>query len=498
MAKDVFGIVGTTLSGTFLVECVVAEGGFGVVYRAEHVTFRAPVALKCLKIPTAITAEQHVGLLESFREEAEMLFHLSAQIPEVVRPLQADAVQLPNGILMPYIAMEWVDGTPLDSLIFTRERRGLPPLGLAESITMLTPIAHALARAHRFEATAGSTVTVVHCDLKPENVLICERGPVTAKLLDFGIAKVRALATSALGRITDVNGSRPFTPGYGAPEQWLPKTFGTTGPWTDVWGMALTLVECLIGHPPIDGDIQGMMGTALDPKRRPTPRNEGARISDDVEAVFARALAVDPRDRFTEMATFWSALERAAGVSPSFASELQRPASPSYEAVQVEARREAAPDALEFAFELDLEKNDRAATEHRGATVPYSQPIAAPSSVTTTTLPIALDLPVHELPHVHRSASSAIAGAPETRRRPAALAARPHASHVRKASGSPLARPLGIIGVGVALVLLDVGFSWALKTPAAIGPLRFRWFGALAVGLGIILALASFASTGDD
>src|SRR5207244_12528003 len=124
MVTDGFGIVGTSLSGTFQVESVVAEGGFGVVYRAEHIAFRAPVALKCLKIPGTMTADQREAFVESFREEAEMLFHLSAQIPEVVRPLHADAIALPDGNFMPYIAMEWIDGKPLDSIIIMRDDRG--------------------------------------------------------------------------------------------------------------------------------------------------------------------------------------------------------------------------------------------------------------------------------------------------------------------------------------------------------------------------------------
>src|SRR6185436_19404778 len=83
-----------------------------------------------------------------------------------------------------------------------------------------------------------------------------------------------------------------FTPAYGAPEQWLPKRFGQTGPWTDVWGLAITVVEVLTGRCPIDGDHAAMMGSAIDTVRRPTPRSEGADIPDEAEAVFVRALAV--------------------------------------------------------------------------------------------------------------------------------------------------------------------------------------------------------------
>ncbi len=87
MAEDVSGIVGSLQAAVFRVERVVAEGGFGVVYRAHHEGFRAAVALKCLKIPVAFSAEQREAFLQKFQEEGEVLFRLSALIPSVVRPL---------------------------------------------------------------------------------------------------------------------------------------------------------------------------------------------------------------------------------------------------------------------------------------------------------------------------------------------------------------------------------------------------------------------------
>ncbi|MEM9693943.1 MAG: serine/threonine-protein kinase, partial [Myxococcota bacterium] len=320
MVEDVFGIVGTTLAGTFHVEEVIAEGGFGVVYRAEHVAFRAPVALKCLKVPGTVNSTQSETFVENFREEAEILFHLSAQIPEVVRPLHADAMTTEDGVFVPYLAMEWIEGKPLDSIVIIREQDGLAPLGLRKVVRMLSPIAHALSRAHRFQVPGGAVVSVTHCDLKPENIVITEKdNPVRAKILDFGIAKARDTMRQRVGRITASEDSRPFTPSYGAPEQWVPKRYGQTGPWTDVWGMALTMVECLIGNPPIDGEMHAMMGTALDKSRRPTPGGEGVVIGEAAERVMTRALAVDPRERYQDIEEFWTAIEAAAGLPSSFA-----------------------------------------------------------------------------------------------------------------------------------------------------------------------------------
>jgi eukaryotic-like serine/threonine-protein kinase len=280
MLEDYFGIVGRTLAGSFRVEEVIAEGGYAVVYRAEHVAFRAPVALKCLKIPSTILPSQTMEFVESFREEAEILFHLSASIPEVVRPLHADVITLGDGSYVPYLVMEWVEGKPLDSIVILREQAGQPALSLQELFPMLTPIAQALSKAHRFQIPGGGTVAVIHCDLKPENIVITERdNPVRAKILDFGIAKARDAALERAGGGTEGEEARPFTPNYGAPEQWAPERYGQTGPWTDVWGMALTLTECLTGRPVIEGSLRSMMDQALRFESRPTPRNMGARVT---------------------------------------------------------------------------------------------------------------------------------------------------------------------------------------------------------------------------
>src|SRR5580700_1262919 len=122
MSDDLFGIVGTTQAGIFQVERFVAEGGFAVVYRAYHQGFRAPVALKCLKVPDAMTPEQRAAFLEKFREEGELLFRLSALVPAVVRPLHVDVLSL-DGRMVPFLALEWLDGEGLDQIVATRRKQ---------------------------------------------------------------------------------------------------------------------------------------------------------------------------------------------------------------------------------------------------------------------------------------------------------------------------------------------------------------------------------------
>jgi serine/threonine-protein kinase len=307
MAADVFGIVGSVIAGAYHVERVVAEGGFGVVYRARHEGFRAPVALKLLKVPEQNPAQQ-AEFLELFRAEAELSFRLAASLPTVVRPLHVDAFTAADGRFVPYLVLEWLEGLTLDALIKQRNLAGLPAVPLRKLVRLLTPVARALERAHNFTGPEGA-VCIVHCDLKPENLFLAQvAGEEVVKILDFGIGKVKSVASQA-GRMSQ-NGPAlmAFSPAYGAPEQWAPRHYGQTGPWTDVWGLALCIVEVLAARPIIEGDPATMMAITLDPKRRPTPRSEGVELPDGVEAVFARALALDPRARQRDAGVFWNEL----------------------------------------------------------------------------------------------------------------------------------------------------------------------------------------------
>ncbi|HEY0469446.1 MAG TPA: serine/threonine-protein kinase, partial [Polyangiaceae bacterium] len=359
MAEDVFGIIGSVIAATYHVESVVAEGGFGVVYRAHHGGFRAPVALKLLKVPQQ-NPQQQAAFLQLFRAEAELLFRLSASLPTVVRALHVDAFTSKDGRFVPYLVLEWLDGMTLDTLIATRNRANLPPIPLRKWVRLLTPVARALERAHNFTGPDGP-VSIVHRDLKPENIFIAQvAGEEQVKILDFGIGKVKSAASQVAGRMSQ-DGSTPmaFTPAYGAPEQWAPRHYGQTGPWTDVWGLALCLVEGMLGRSVIEGEPAAMMGIALDPERRPTPRNEGIDLPDAIEAVFARALSLDPRARQRHAGIFWNELVAA----------LEQPAAAA------QARTIELAEDLEF----DPSSVRRPAAAAARVSAPYSIPLAAPT-----------------------------------------------------------------------------------------------------------------------
>jgi serine/threonine protein kinase len=364
MTQDVFGIVGSVIAGAYRVEKVVAEGGFGVVYRAHHGGFRAPVALKCLKVPQNIDARHQATFLEQFRAEAELMFRLSASISTVVRPLHIDAMTTPDGSFVPFMVLEWLEGETLDGIIRRRTLAGEGPLPTRELVRLLSPVARALDRAHHFSGPQGP-VSIVHRDLKPENIFVARvAGEEVVKILDFGIGKVKSVANQVAGRASqEAGGLASFTPAYGSPEQWVPRKLGQTGPWTDVWGLGICVVEAMVGRPVIEGDHQAIMGTVLDEARRPTPRNEGVRVDDRVEAVLARALAVDPRKRYSGTGQFWNELldalklddlgePRASGPRGKLASDPRSSSPGAYAETRIATAQEP---ALELELNLETE-----------------------------------------------------------------------------------------------------------------------------------------------
>jgi serine/threonine-protein kinase len=485
VARDVFGIVGTTQAGRFKIERVVAEGGFGVVYKAQHASFRAPVALKLLKVPESMSDEAREHFFERFRAEGELLFRLSQAIPEVVRPLHVDVIDL-AGRAVPFLALEWLEGETLDRVVAKRRAGGLPPLGLYQAVKLLAPIASALARAHRFPGPDGIEC-VVHRDLKPENIFIAKIGGVEIpKILDFGIARAKSAAAEEAGRVTDGDGLTSFTPGYAAPEQWLPKRYGQPGPWTDVYGLAMTLVEVLTGHAPVAGDLATMMATTIDDVRRPTPRAEGVAIADEAEAAFAFALAVDPRERAKAIEPFWTRLERALGMPPTI---LPAPvsAAPSIEL--------ASADFVEtFSPTIDLPIPDGPPPLVRRPAIPD---LDAPGPVRDriSSRPAPANVPLTLAEEDGRYEPHALDGPLATARpkfadRPAD---EPRAPIDRFAPPPPTLidriRPSFFYAkFGVAIVIADLAYTYFQHAPLALFGFHLAWLAGPIVAIGIGIA----------
>lgn len=324
---DTFGLEGRVVAGHLKVHRVVGAGGFGTVYRATHLKLQCPVAVKCLHLSGELGEEDRVRVARSFLEEGRIMYELGRADAAIVRTLEMDVLTTSGGVQVPYLVLEWIEGQPLDELLEEERRRGRPT-PIERVLDQLEPIAHALGTAH--------DAKIAHRDVKPSNIMLTQIfGRETAKLLDFGIAKiVQEGCSSANATVRGVNEmSFGFTPRYAAPEQWIAR-FGGTGPWTDVFSFALVIIECLTTRPALVGeDAAHWMAACLDPAERPTPRARGVDLGDEVEEVFAKALAVDPRSRYQHARELWSAL-RAALPGARCAPEGGRIAVPDRTEVQ--------------------------------------------------------------------------------------------------------------------------------------------------------------------
>ncbi len=307
---DSFALVGALLDGQYRVDEVAGEGNFGVVYKGWHVNFEQPVAIKALKIPDTVGPELQRSLLAKFHEEARLSYMLSQQSLDIVRSIGFGELTTPSGLWAPFLVLEWLDGASLAADLEERRARRARGRSLEEAIALLAPAARGLAYAH--------SKRVAHRDVKPANMFLAQlpgSSQRTIKLLDFGIAKVIEEGTHAGSAPAKATAFTSFTPFYAAPEQFDPR-MGATGPWTDVYGLALVLTEVLTDQQPSSGDAMTLLRHATDPARRPTPRALGFAMSDGVHAIFARALAVDPKQRFADVGAFWGALVAASQQRP--------------------------------------------------------------------------------------------------------------------------------------------------------------------------------------
>ncbi|HXN33582.1 MAG TPA: serine/threonine-protein kinase [Polyangiaceae bacterium] len=365
MAKssDPFGLVNSTIAGRYAVEQVVGEGGFSVVYRARHTLWKHPVAIKAFRGFEALDSEARDGLLRAFVQEGAILAELSERTTAVVQARDTATLVTPGGDWVPYLVLEWLEGETLEALLWHERRVGLPPRTLGEAVGFLDPLARALALAH--------SKGICHRDLKPGNVFVLgdARGEDRAvKLLDFGTAGVFFDPRRTLSERWTALQASGFTPLYGAPEQFS-ASYGVTGPWTDVFALALIFVELLVGRQPMgDGLPHELARAATDPRRRPTPRALGRAIPDSVESVFVRALAVYPAERWQTAGSFWRALHEAMTAAP-----CEPAPAPSQRPLRV------APAA---AFAIALTMAASVISDHRVGRAVASRPRAVASSST--------------------------------------------------------------------------------------------------------------------
>jgi WD40 repeat protein/tRNA A-37 threonylcarbamoyl transferase component Bud32 len=266
--------VGTELAGYRIVS-LLGLGGMGVVYLAEDLRLKRRVALKLL---AAGLAED-----ESFRDRFLRESELAASIdhPSIVPIYEAGTTE---DIL--FIAMRYVEGRDLKERV---QRGRLDP---ADAIGILAQVASALDAAH----ARG----LVHRDVKPSNVLLDTGarpdGSDHVYLADFGLTK----------RVSEESGSADDgqlmgTIDYVAPEQIAGDEIDGRA---DVYSLGCVLYECLVGQPPFRGDSDLAVVFAHLEAEAPAPSTRRPELPAALDAVIARALAKDPKQRYSSCREF--------------------------------------------------------------------------------------------------------------------------------------------------------------------------------------------------
>ena len=264
--------IGDILDDRYELTEIVGRGGCGIVFRATDLNLDREIAVKVLCSDGACTPE----MLDRFERESQILRRLHA--PNTV--FFYDTGRTPQG--MPYIAMEFVKGKQLKTLL--DETRSVSP---ETAVSILMQVFQSLSEAHEYG--------FVHRDLKPANIMLCDRigfPGYFVKVLDFGVAKI--MSEEDPGEPAAKHDNLAGTPRYMAPEQF--KNEALT-PAADLYSMGCIAYEMLTGIAPFDGDT---IHVTVAKHLFMTPQSLGESFDayPNLEAVIFKLLEKQPENRF--------------------------------------------------------------------------------------------------------------------------------------------------------------------------------------------------------
>jgi eukaryotic-like serine/threonine-protein kinase len=269
--------------GQYVLKEKLGEGGMGEVYRAEHVLLRRPCALKVIRPERAGDPKN----LRRFEREVQAIATLTH--PNTVQVY--DYGHTEDGTF--YYVMEYLPGLTLDQIV--KEHGPLPP---ARAVHFLRQISAALREAH--------AIGLIHRDIKPGNVMVCQRGGIhdVAKLLDFGL--VLPLGSDTADEKLTQEGAVAGTPAFMSPEQAGGQEMPDAR--SDIYSVGALAYYLLTGKPPFAGRTGFKVLAAHLYERPEAVSKHHPEVPPDVEALVHRCLAKDPADRFQDAASLEAAL----------------------------------------------------------------------------------------------------------------------------------------------------------------------------------------------
>ena len=302
----------------------LGEGGMGIVYRARDATLDREIAIKVIR-PAALGE----NAAERFIREAKACSRINH--PNIVTVYAAGE---DGGT--PYLAMELLHGENMRSIV----KRG--PVPWKEAVEWTAGILDALARLH--------AEGIVHRDLKPENIIVTDDG--TAKLMDFGIARM-----SASGTLT-VDGATLGTAHYMSPEQVQGKKVDAR---SDLFSIGSLLYELITGEAAFPGEHPLAAMYSITNESPKALEDTVAGLPDGIQEILNRALEKDPDARYPDAGTFRDALlaiARPAGPEGEMHAAARR-SRKLLAGVVISAALLVAAVIIVFAFRSREPKGDR-------------------------------------------------------------------------------------------------------------------------------------------
>lgn len=359
---DPFALLGCDFQDRIRIVSVAARGGFGLIYQGFHVGLQRPVALKVFRLLKPNSEEVWGRAFKAFFQEAQLTARLNH--PAIVKVYDFGQSPMPSGESAPWMLLEWLEGTTLARIL---QQRAANPYSPSEALKLLRPVFDALAQAHEQHG-------IVHLDVSPSNIFVCDAQKRDVRLIDFGIAHVLEPGVMApRGDARPTPGITAFSPNYPSPEQ---VRNARTGPWTDVHALGLILSHMLTGKLPYTTHDFGRLTQAVLHGPRPTPASRGVDVG-PWEPVLARALALDPSQRHASAREFLDELERTLPVT----EEVLRPGWKAVAAPSGTTSRAVENDLVVHGLELDADR--------------LREPVTLPFSHVPGLLPAPLTVELH-------------------------------------------------------------------------------------------------------
>jgi serine/threonine protein kinase len=272
---------------------VLGYGGMAEVLRGRDVRLGRDVAVKTLRVDLA----RESSFQARFRREAQSAASLNH--PSIVAVYDTGESML-DGVPVPYIVMEYVDGRTLKDLLQV-ERHIMP----TRALEITAEILKALDYSHRNG--------IIHRDIKPANVMLTRAGDV--KVMDFGIARSLAQASAAVTQTAAVIG----TAQYLSPEQARGEQ---VDPRSDVYSAGCLLYELLTGTPPFTGDSAVSVAYQHVREDAVPPSQVNHDVSPAIDAIVLKAMAKNPANRYQSAAEMREDIERALSGVPVQATPI--------------------------------------------------------------------------------------------------------------------------------------------------------------------------------